>query len=69
MGSFRRKFAELMERREREKERAGAAYALARRDEMRERFSDLRDSMREDRSRQEKCRRKRAYYMARFQRQ
>lgn len=69
MGSFRRKFAALKERREREKERAGAAYALARRDEMRRRFSDLRDSIREDRSRQEKCRKKRARYMARFQRQ
>lgn len=69
MGSFRRKFAALRERREREQRKAGAAYALARRDEMRRRFSDLRDSIREDRSRQEKCRKKRARYMARFQRQ
>lgn len=69
MGNFKRKFAALRERRERERTKAGTAYALARRDEMRGRFMDLRDSMREDRSRQEKCRRKRAYYMARFQRQ
>lgn len=69
MGSFRRKFAALVERRERERRKAGDTYALARRDEMRERFSDLRDSMREDRSRQDKCRKKRARYMARFQRQ
>lgn len=69
MGTFKRKFAALKERRERERRKAGAEYALVRRDEMRRRFSDLRDSMREDRSRQERCRKKRARYMARFQRQ
>ena len=59
----------MLEKREKALQRAGARYALARAKAMDERTADLHDVYDAETSRDEKCRRKRAYYMATRQRQ